>query len=136
MLDIPHRRGGSHWKVSRTMPLVSISLYPYPRAGFSIDHADYPRTLREWGRRLEANLTRDMIAEDYPVLRDVAEFDAFKRKWQYLFAYAGAGFAKGYIACHMLTFIREVRLSKSMLLLDCILHLFIFRMISLLRMIS
>jgi cyclopropane-fatty-acyl-phospholipid synthase len=54
-------------------------------------------------------LTRDLIAKDYPALKDVAEFDAFKRKWQYLFAYAGAGFAKGYITCHMLTFIREVR---------------------------
>ena len=52
-----------------------------------------------------------MIAKDYPTLRDTAEFDAFKRKWQYLFAYAGAGFAKGYITCHMLTFIREVGLS-------------------------
>jgi hypothetical protein len=33
----------------------------------------------------------------------------FTRKWQYLFAYAAAGFAKGYITCHMLTFIRGVR---------------------------
>lgn len=69
--------------------------------------AHYPRTLREWSRRLDAHLTRDLIAKDYPALKDVAEFDAFKRKWQYLFAYAGAGFAKGYITCHMLTFIRE-----------------------------
>jgi len=69
--------------------------------------AHYPRTLREWGRRLDAHLTRDLIAKDYPALKDSAEFDAFKRKWQYLFAYAGAGFAKGYITCHMLTFIRE-----------------------------
>ncbi|KIY45166.1 putative cyclopropane fatty acid synthase [Fistulina hepatica ATCC 64428] len=68
--------------------------------------AHYPRTLREWGRRLEANLTQEMIARDYPSLRDPADFEAFKRKWQYLFAYAGAGFARGYITCHMLTFIR------------------------------
>jgi cyclopropane-fatty-acyl-phospholipid synthase len=33
----------------------------------------------------------------------------FKRKWEYLFSYAAAGFAKGYITNHMLTFIREVR---------------------------
>ena len=70
--------------------------------------SDYPRTLREWGRRLEANLTQDMVVKDYPGLRDAFDYAAFKRKWQYLFAYAGAGFSKGYITCHMLTFIREV----------------------------
>ncbi|KAF5372015.1 hypothetical protein D9615_008056 [Tricholomella constricta] len=68
--------------------------------------AHYPRTLREWGRRLDLNLTQDLIAKDYPALRERADYDAFKRKWHYLFAYAGAGFAKGYITCHMLTFIR------------------------------
>lgn len=50
-----------------------------------------------------------MVVKDYPALKVRAEFEAFKRKWQYLYAYAGAGFAKGYITCHMLTFIREVR---------------------------
>ncbi|KAF8659523.1 hypothetical protein AX16_001822 [Volvariella volvacea WC 439] len=69
--------------------------------------AHYPRTLREWGYRLDANLTQDMIAKDYPSLRDRADYEAFKRKWHYLFAYAGCGFAKGYITCHMLTFIRQ-----------------------------
>ena len=69
---------------------------------------DYPRTLREWGRRLDANLTQDLISKDYPALKDRADYDAFKRKWQYLFVYASAGFAQGYITCHMLTFIREV----------------------------
>ncbi|KIL67415.1 hypothetical protein M378DRAFT_185763 [Amanita muscaria Koide BX008] len=68
--------------------------------------AHYPRTLREWGRRLDAKLTPDLLVKDYPALRDRANFEAFKRKWQYLFAYAGAGFAKGYITCHMITFIR------------------------------
>lgn len=53
-------------------------------------------------------MTQDIISKEYPALRDVAEYNTFKRKWQYLFAYAGAGFAKGYITCHMLTFIREV----------------------------
>ncbi|KAG1800955.1 uncharacterized protein HD556DRAFT_1438955 [Suillus plorans] len=62
-----------------------------------------PRTLREWGRRLDANVKQDLIVEDYPSLEDKAEFDTFQRKWQYLFAYAGAGFAKDY---HMLTFTR------------------------------
>jgi cyclopropane-fatty-acyl-phospholipid synthase len=64
----------------------------------------YPRTLREWGRRLESNVTMDTMAKRYPGLRDPAAFESFKRKWRYLFAYAGAGFAKGYISCHMLTF--------------------------------
>lgn len=75
--------------------------------------SDYPRTLREWGRRLEANLTQELVAKDYPALKDPAEFAAFKRKWQYLFAYAGAGFAHGYITCHLLTFIREVCLAPT-----------------------
>ncbi len=70
--------------------------------------AHYPRTLREWGRRLEKNLTQEMVEKDYPGLSDKHSYEAFKRKWMYLFAYAGAGFAKGYITCHMLTFIREV----------------------------
>ncbi|KAF8628152.1 hypothetical protein AX17_006022 [Amanita inopinata Kibby_2008] len=69
--------------------------------------AHYPRTLREWGRRLEANLTQDLVARDYPALKERANYEAFKRKWQYLFAYAGAGFARGYITCHMITFIRQ-----------------------------
>ncbi|KAK0467764.1 uncharacterized protein EV420DRAFT_427015 [Desarmillaria tabescens] len=48
-----------------------------------------------------------MVAKDYPGLNDKQSYESFKRKWMYLFAYAGAGFAKGYITCHMLTFIRE-----------------------------
>ncbi|KAF5390412.1 hypothetical protein D9757_005221 [Collybiopsis confluens] len=69
--------------------------------------AHYPRTLREWGRRLEQNLSQEMIAKEYPALRERVNYDAFRKKWQYLFVYAGAGFAKGYITCHMLTFIRQ-----------------------------
>ncbi|KAF9782351.1 Mycolic acid cyclopropane synthetase-domain-containing protein [Thelephora terrestris] len=69
--------------------------------------AHYPRTLREWSRRLEANVTADTMAKRYPGLRDPAAFETFRRKWGYLFAYAGAGFAKGYISCHMLTFYKN-----------------------------
>ncbi|KAF9268395.1 cyclopropane-fatty-acyl-phospholipid synthase [Marasmius fiardii PR-910] len=69
--------------------------------------AHYPRTLREWGRRLEKNMTTDIISKEYPELSDPANYDTFMKKWQYLFAYAGAGFAKGYITCHMLTFSRK-----------------------------
>ena len=72
--------------------------------------ADYPRTLREWDRRLDSNLTQDLVAKDFPSLaNNPGDFDAFKRKWRYLFAYAGAGFARGYITCHMWTFVRGVR---------------------------
>ncbi|KAI0318099.1 cyclopropane fatty acid synthase [Amylostereum chailletii] len=71
--------------------------------------AHYARTLREWNRRLDANLTQDMIVKDIPTLKeDSAAFDTFMRKWRYFFAYAGAGFLKGYITCHMLSFVREV----------------------------
>ncbi|KAH9895744.1 cyclopropane-fatty-acyl-phospholipid synthase [Cubamyces lactineus] len=66
----------------------------------------YPRTLRTWDRRLKANLSQETMARQYPALRDRATYGAFLRKWGYLFAYAGAGFAKGYITCHMLTFVR------------------------------
>jgi hypothetical protein len=101
--------------------------------------AHYPRTLREWGRRLEARLTpaalglagvgapapfvekaarrhslggektprasisatqRDgTLLQTLPAAPADDAFDALKRKWQYLFAYAGAGFCKGYISC-------------------------------------
>jgi cyclopropane-fatty-acyl-phospholipid synthase len=54
-----------------------------------------------------------MVVKDYPGLRNASDYAAFKRKWQYLFAYAGAGFSKGYITCHMLTFIREVSINNS-----------------------
>ena len=58
---------------------------------------------------MEANLTQDPIVKDYLALRDVHKYAAaFKRNWEYLFAYAGAGFAKGYVTCPMLAFIRQV----------------------------
>ncbi|OBZ73209.1 Tuberculostearic acid methyltransferase UfaA1 [Grifola frondosa] len=68
--------------------------------------AHYPRTLRTWDQRLKANISQDAMAKTYPALRDPAEFASFLKKWEYLFAYASAGFAKGYITCHMLTFVR------------------------------
>jgi hypothetical protein len=54
-----------------------------------------------------------VVVKDYPGLRNPSDYAAFKRKWQYLFAYAGAGFSKGYITCHMRTFIREVSINNS-----------------------
>lgn len=50
-----------------------------------------------------------MLAKDFPNLqKDFVAYETFRRKWRYLFAYAGAGFAGGYITCHMITFIRQV----------------------------
>ena len=53
-----------------------------------------------------------MVAKEYPALWEPSNYAAFKRKWQYFFVYAEAGFLKGYITCHMLTFVREVSLEK------------------------
>ena len=75
---------------------------------------DYPRTLRTWDRRLKANLRQEVMAAQYPALREPATYRPFVRKWEYLFAYAGAGFAKGYITCHMLTFVRAVRVRSAL----------------------
>ncbi|KAI0792644.1 cyclopropane-fatty-acyl-phospholipid synthase [Abortiporus biennis] len=84
----------------------SASAGQFTLEGVENHAAHYPRTLRTWGRRLEQNLRQDVIAARYPALNDPSEYLTFKRKWEYLFAYAGSGFTKGYITCHMLTFIR------------------------------
>ena len=39
---------------------------------------------------------------------DPVTFEAFRRKWRYLFAYAAAGLAHGYLGSHMFTFTRTV----------------------------
>ena len=110
-----HHRVVSHSRALKTMQPVSPTFDStlYAIVSSKLLSSDYPRTLREWGRRLEANLTQDIVVKDYPALRNSSDYDAFKRKWQYLFVYAGAGFSKGYITCHMLTFIREVSLEKD-----------------------
>ncbi|KAI0731500.1 cyclopropane fatty acid synthase [Fomitopsis betulina] len=69
--------------------------------------AHYPRTLRTWSRRFKSNVQQDAVAATHDALRDPVEFAIFARKWEFLFAYAGAGFVKGYISSHMLTFTRE-----------------------------
>lgn len=104
--------GSSPSRASKITLPVSESICPrciwYHCLLFIVSSADYPRTLREWGRRVEANLTPEMLADDFPGIMNPAEFEAFKRKWHYLVAYAGVGFAKGYTTCHMWTFIRQV----------------------------
>ncbi|KAI9448522.1 cyclopropane-fatty-acyl-phospholipid synthase [Lactarius indigo] len=67
----------------------------------------YGRTIREWGRRFATNVTPEVLAKDFPsVTKDPMTFEAFRRKWRYLFAYADAGLAHGYLTSHMFTFIR------------------------------
>ncbi|KAJ3016514.1 hypothetical protein NUW54_g793 [Trametes sanguinea] len=63
------------------------------------DHAiHYPRTLREWGRRLEANFKGDVVKglqSKYPELRNEADLQYFKRRWLYMFVYAEVGKTSG-----------------------------------------
>jgi len=75
---------------------------------YSVDNhtAHYPRTFRSWDRRFKANITQDIVSNEFPALQDNAEYAIFMRKWEYYFAYIGAAFLKGYINCHMLTFVR------------------------------
>jgi cyclopropane-fatty-acyl-phospholipid synthase len=71
---------------------------------------DYARTIREWDRRFVANVTPKVLAKDFPQLaRDPAALEEFRRKWRFLFAYAAAGMATGYVNSHMFTWIRSVR---------------------------
>ncbi|KAI0355023.1 cyclopropane-fatty-acyl-phospholipid synthase [Trametes cingulata] len=81
------------------------------------DHGiHYPRTLREWGRRLEANFRGKVVAElreKYPQLRTDAALEAFKRKWQYLFTYAEVGFARAYTNLNCWTFTRPENVAEA-----------------------
>ncbi|KAF8335356.1 CFS1-like protein [Cantharellus anzutake] len=80
------------------------------------DHTThYPRTLREWGRRLTAKIDSVIapkLSEQYPELQDPRHLETFRRKWMYLFAYAEAGFSRAYATCHMLTFVRPENVSE------------------------
>ncbi|KAL1937271.1 hypothetical protein VTO73DRAFT_13880 [Trametes versicolor] len=74
------------------------------------DHGiHYPRTLREWARRFEANFKGPVVAElqeRYPQLRDADALEAFKRKWRYMFTYAEVGYARAYTNLNCWTFTR------------------------------
>ncbi|KAF8495089.1 cyclopropane fatty acid synthase [Gautieria morchelliformis] len=74
------------------------------------DHGPhYPRTLREWGRRLEASWNSDLIdavLKDQPTLKEGDNVNIFKRKWQYMYAYAEAGFARAYTSAYCWTLVR------------------------------
>ncbi|KAK0231458.1 CFS1-like protein [Armillaria fumosa] len=71
----------------------------------------YPRTLREWGRRFTQNWGNEEVmaslAESQPQLLSVpGALEAFKRKWEYLWAYAEVGYARAYTSMHHFTFMR------------------------------
>lgn len=67
----------------------------------------YGRTIREWHRRFSTNVTPEILVKDFPsITKDPVTFEAFRRKWRYLFAYAAAGLAHGYLTSHMFTFTR------------------------------
>ncbi|KAI0687980.1 cyclopropane-fatty-acyl-phospholipid synthase [Cytidiella melzeri] len=75
------------------------------------DHTHhYPRTLREWGRRLQSHWGSETIknlVERHPNgLNDPHALGIFKRKWEYMCIYAEAGFARAYASCHQWTFVR------------------------------
>ncbi|KAI0347582.1 CFS1-like protein [Trametopsis cervina] len=74
------------------------------------DHTHhYPRTLREWGRRLQMHwvpeTVRDLV-QRHPELSDPDVLAMFKRKWEYMCVYAEIGFARAYTSCHQWTFTR------------------------------
>lgn len=69
----------------------------------------YPRTLREWGRRLQLHWGPELISNlvaSQPQLADPESLAVFKRKWEYMCVYAEIGFARAYTSCHHFTFAR------------------------------
>ncbi|CCL99230.1 uncharacterized protein FIBRA_01245 [Fibroporia radiculosa] len=69
----------------------------------------YARTLREWEQRFRANVDRSVmnaVAQERPDLAEASRLESFRKKWLYLFSYAAAGYERGYVTCHMLTFTR------------------------------
>ncbi|KAH9012925.1 Mycolic acid cyclopropane synthetase-domain-containing protein [Lactarius pseudohatsudake] len=56
----------------------------------------YGRTIREWGRTLCNKRDARGPRQNFPSMTDPVIFEAFRRKWRYLFAYADAGLAHGY----------------------------------------
>ncbi|KAG2120729.1 uncharacterized protein F5147DRAFT_647171 [Suillus discolor] len=94
-------------KSSNAAAVVSASIFPESRySGYHATALITANTGSKGHFMLEGveNCAAYLIIENYPSLEDKADFDTFQCKWQYLFAYAGAGFAKGYHG--MLTFTR------------------------------
>ncbi|PIL24608.1 hypothetical protein GSI_12492 [Ganoderma sinense ZZ0214-1] len=80
------------------------------------DHGiHYPRTLREWARRLDQNFKGEVVEElqeRYPQLCDPDNLAAFKRKWHYMFVYAEVGYARSYTALNCWTFTRPENVAE------------------------
>lgn len=68
----------------------------------------YPRTLREWGRRLQSNWDRlsSELVKTHPELSNGDNLGILKRKWEYMYVYAEIGFARAYSGLHYWTFVR------------------------------
>ncbi|KAJ7759150.1 cyclopropane fatty acid synthase [Mycena metata] len=81
------------------------------------DHGiHYPRTLREWGRRLESNFKGKVVEElqeTYPDLHDLKKLQAFIKRWHYMFVYAAVGYARAYTSLICWTFARAENVSES-----------------------
>jgi hypothetical protein len=78
--------------------------------------ADYPRTLREWGRRLQKNWTKENVAKlvaDRPDLNTPEKLSFFKRNFEYMCAYTEVGYARAYLSLMVFTFARPVSGMKS-----------------------
>ncbi|KAI0094169.1 CFS1-like protein [Irpex rosettiformis] len=90
---------------------VAAQSWPKKMALESIEDCSehYPRTLREWARRLQSNwgpeMTKSLI-ERHPELANPESLAIFKRKWEYLFFYAEVGYARAYTHYTHFTFVR------------------------------
>jgi cyclopropane-fatty-acyl-phospholipid synthase len=72
---------------------------------------DYPRTLREWGRRLQKNWNEENVAKllrDRPDLNSPGQLSFFKRNFEYMCAYTEVGYARAYLSLMVFTFARPV----------------------------
>ncbi|KAF9260201.1 CFS1-like protein [Marasmius fiardii PR-910] len=76
----------------------------------------YPRTLREWGLRLQNNWNDENIAlliKSQPHLAEEGNLDIFKRKWEYMYIYAEVGYARAYTSLHFFTFVRPENVAQK-----------------------
>ncbi|PPQ92215.1 hypothetical protein CVT25_008989 [Psilocybe cyanescens] len=66
----------------------------------------YPRTLRDWRRRLQANWNDALAAKlrlRHSELASDEALEGFKRKWEYMCIYAEVGYARAYTSLHIIS---------------------------------
>ncbi|PBK72138.1 CFS1-like protein [Armillaria solidipes] len=90
-----------------TLPVESVENF----GSRDIISFDYPRTLREWGRRFSRNWGNEQVMASLTksqsqLLEIPGALDAFRRKWEYLWVYAEVGYARAYTSMHHFTFTR------------------------------